>query len=104
MFNCGMRVRRDFGTGGKLNPDCEGYGLVHRPFNDGNFGTGWQPRSILPLKVRWCQHRVSVSVRLLRICLRNQEEDKTAQEGGGCCDVFHELSPSQFSSQSATAL
>jgi hypothetical protein len=97
MFNSWMPVRG--GPCGEFNSDCERYRLVHRAFNDGNFGAGWQSCSILPLKVRWRQHRVRASMRLLRIRLRCQEDAKAAQEGGCCGNVFHGLSPSEFQAQ-----
>src|SRR5260370_26959576 len=95
LFNRWMPVWRDPGTRGELEPDCERYRLVHRPFNDGNFGAGWQPHGIRPLKLGRRQHRVCVRMRILRIPLWYQEDAKAAQEGGGCRNVLHGLSPSR---------
>src|SRR6266536_6521000 len=103
MFNSWMPVSRNLGTRGELNADCKRYRLVHRAFNDGHFGVGWQPRSILPLKFGRRQQRVCACMRILRIRLWYQGDAKAAQEGGGCCSVFHELSPLEFSDRSATA-
>jgi hypothetical protein len=38
-------------------------------------------------------------MRILRIRLWYQEDAKAAQEGGGYCNVFHELSPLEFADE-----
>src|SRR6476620_9418162 len=87
MLDRWMPMSRDLGPGRELDPDHKRHGFVHRPLNEGKLHTGPQRRNIFPLKLIGSHHRVCT--RPLRIGLRNKEKAKCAQEGGGCCNLFH---------------